>query len=211
MIRRTLCLIIALLLTLSSAAALAQQTAADRDTEIRDYIREIYAQSLEWAELDSFQGYCGICVGCQMYFIGIHYGSNCDDGNAAYENLLYEKKPREGWDFQAFPCENMKGSYTLESICREINDTNEDRDYTFTVFCFHTGRNDPWGMRFGHALLVYAIFDDTVYWTETASGEPLVASIADFCARYAENEDGAYIPDGAVRYLRTEEAPLNEM
>ena len=143
-----------------------------------------------------FNGYCGSCTGYQLNRAGIFSSSGGYNGNASYD--AYKKsKPLNNIAVTALPASRKGGSNTITSILNDLNNSNTEGKQTYAVFCWHTGTSSA-GMKYGHVLLVHAVYNGKVYWGESWGTKCRTASIAQFAKDYAARSNGEYEFDGAV-------------
>lgn len=200
--KKRLCILLALLLVFVQTHTFAgAEDTAQREAALLQEMNRIYYRAKKYSGYDDFGGYCGICVGFQLFAAGVMGSGGCADGNKAWD-YLKEKEQKAGFQKLLFPAERMGGEYTLESICEELNALNTAGESMYAVFCFHTGTYGLRGETYGHVLLVHAVYNGKVFWKEAKSrARAQVESIETFCERYREDR-GAYIPDGAVVFIR---------
>ena len=162
-----------------------------------------YIAARGYSGREDFAGLCGECAGYQLFALGILNTGAAPDANLCFE-WFSQKKTRDGWERIICASPLNSGEYTPESVCRLLDGMNPDGRLTPAVFCFQKGNRSELGQTYGHALLVYAVYEEKVYWKESNDRRNHVESIADFCARYA-GQNGTYVFDGAVIFIENVE------
>ncbi len=186
---RIVSIIMALLLTFTTATPCQVQTSAASSSQIEQLIVRLYRDAQEFYGRTSFHGYCGGFVNVQLYLLGISATMLGNNGNEEYDCYSKQTITSGGYRVDAYP-----GSrYTLEQALNAITDNGTKDAYNILVG-FETTKSAA-GSRYGHALLVHAILDGTVYFMESydiylnnwayPEGTPIKCSIADFADYYA--------------------------
>lgn len=155
------------------------------DERLRQQIRTIYYRSLYSSGKKSLNGYCGMMTGLQLWKLGVTKGKESYDGNDFYDAYLNQEITSGGYKVKTY----SGISHSMEEIFNIITCCGR-RDVYNIVVCFQWTNTEA-GDRFGHAVLVHAIVDGKVYFTEGfhstiggAAGRPIVCSIPEFCAYY---------------------------
>ena len=133
--------------------------AADETEESRicQDIVDDYVSILENTNMASLQGYCGLMASWQLYFLGVndwvmsHHGKNQFD---AYCKIAVTSG---GHQVTTFSYQD----YTLEEALNAAT-KNGTRD-VYNILVGFEKTNTALGSVFGHALVIYAILDGTVY------------------------------------------------
>lgn len=183
--------VISLLLVLALMAALiplSASAAATTEEEIQQQIRSTYRTALHRSGKSSFNGFCGSLVNWQTCILGIDdhvYG--CDGKN---EFDMYSKMGTTagGYRVKSYPA----SQYTLKEALNAITCNGTVDAYNILVGFQKTNTTE--GSVYGHALLIHAILDGTVYFMECyntslggrywAEGSPIYCSIDTFCDYY---------------------------
>ena len=186
---RRLSLILAVLLFLGpvmSTPASAAPTAVD---QIKQQITTTYKKAKAYYGWDSFHGYCGALVNAQLYLLGITDTVLGMDGRDAYDAFKRLNVSSGGFGVKAYPA----GLYTVESALNAITKNGTEDVYNILVGFEKTP--SVLGRRYGHAVVIHAIIDGTVYFVESYNvtlngvyhkeGTVLKASIKDFAIYYA--------------------------
>lgn len=184
---RFICLLLAavFLATLIPAPVSAVSVEA---REIEKQISSTYRAALRGTGMASFNGYCGKLVSWQTYLLGIDesaYGCNGQDQFDLYRNL---GTTTGGYRVKSYPA----SQYDLLTALNEITKNGTVDAYNILVGFQRTNTRE--GSIYGHALLIHAILDGTVYFVECystaidgkywAEGTPISCSIETFCEYY---------------------------
>ena len=156
--------------------------------EIEKQISSTYRTALRSTRMGSFNGYCGKLVNWQTYLLGIDegvYGCNGKDEFDLYRNL---GTTTGGYQVKCYP----SSEYDLHSALSEITKNGTADAYNILVGFQRTNTRE--GSIYGHAMLIHAILDGTVYFAECystslggkywAEGTPISCSIDTFCDYY---------------------------
>lgn len=180
-----LMLLVSLIPTSASAVNVANDSEAER---ITTQIKKLYRQTLYGSGKYSLHGYCGTMVNWHLYLMGITASVNGLDGNTQYDFYNKQEYTSGGYRVRAYSAAN----YTLEAALNAVT-YNGTRDVYNIVVGFDR-TNTSAGRRYGHALVIHAILDGQVYFSESFSGTfngkyyyegtPIVCSIADFARGY---------------------------
>lgn len=156
--------------------------------ELEEKIRYFYKASLDYAEKDSFNGYCAFYVNTQLYLLGINRTYVGGNGNDEFDNYRYLKKSNGGYDIAAYPAR----SYTLWSALNAISGGGKKDVYNILVG-FQRGVSAA-GRKYGHTCFIHGIVDGWVYFSDSMTvkmngnvypeGTPIRCSIQDFCTYY---------------------------
>ncbi len=188
-IRRILSLALALLLTVSLAAPVSVQAAGASAREIEQQIVQIYQKARAYYGWGSFHGYCGALVNAELYLMGITTTVGGYNGNQVFDAYCDQTMSSGGYRICAYPA----GSYTLEEALNLITD-NGTRDAYNIVAGFQRTPSAA-GRRYGHAVVIHAVIDGTVYFMESydvrlngrryPEGTPVSCSLEQFVDYYA--------------------------
>lgn len=186
-IRRIIALVLTLVL-LATSGPLTMWTSASSVSDIEQQIRRIYQKARDYQGRDSFHGYCGGLVNTELYFLGITSKVVGNNGNQEYD--YYSKQTITSGGFRVRPY--SPASYTLEEALNAITENGTKDAYNILVGFQAT--YSVAGSRYGHAVMIHAILDGTVYYMESydltlngkryPEGSPISCSIADFAAYY---------------------------
>lgn len=189
-------LFVMILVIVFCVLSVGSATADTVEDTLKANMKKVYKKALSLAGVSDFDGWCGNCTGYQLLAAGVFAKIKATDGNASYK-LYKSAKPESGLSVTAFPGKYQNGSYTIKQILNILNEINLHGENTYAAFCFDTGWGDD-GKKFGHVLLVHAVYNGQVYWGESFGTTTRVDSIADFASYYAEDANGQKRFDGAV-------------
>lgn len=147
--------------------------------------QESYTQSLESAEQESFNGYCGRMTSYQLFHMGINPGVLFADGNKQYETYSTMKKTNNGY----YICTYSAQEYTLEDALNTICQNGTKDVYNILVGFEWTSTEA--GQQYGHAVVINGILNGQVYFVESYYNQEeneespvIVCSIPEFAAMY---------------------------
>ncbi len=177
----------ALALAMMAAVLPKAHALSNEETQIRQKISSDYQKCLEATEKESLGGFCGLTASWQLYFMGINRYPLMADGNKQFDTYRDMEVTTGGYHPKAYSAED----YTLEQALNAIT-KNGTRDAYNIVVGFEKTTTEA-GQQYGHAVVVYAILDGMVYFTETFAtsfgsqeGQPVAMSISQF-ARYYQD------------------------
>lgn len=160
---------------------------AAEETKVSQVCQDIvddYVSILRYTNMDSLAGWCGLMASWQMYFLGINswvVGHHGKDQYDAYENVTVTSGGHRAKAYSA-------RDYTLEEALNAVSKNGSWDVYNILVGFQKTGTQ--LGSIYGHSLVIYAILDGIVYYTEgynTAmgrAGTPFQVSIEEFVDYY---------------------------
>lgn len=152
----------ALLLALICSMLPVQTNAVEsKEERIKNKITTVYGKALRRMGASSFSGYCGRAVNNQLYYLGIDTKVIGCDGKDEFDKYKKMETTSGGYPCRAYPA----SKYTLESALNEIS-ANGTRDVYNILVGFESTRSET-GQKFGHTVLIYAIFDGIVYFAES--------------------------------------------
>lgn len=157
------------------------------------------------AQRESFHGYCGLLVGHLLFALKVNKYYIANDGNKWYNYYKDRKTTTGGHSISAYDSVD----YTLEEALLAACD--EGRRTARNILVGFDKTDTTAGQEYGHALVVNAIIDGKVYFTESydlwlngrmrMEGEVIVCSIADFANyfdRWAEFEGLIHFGSGSL-------------
>jgi len=163
--------------------------AGNKAQKIKDQIVSVYYRSLRRMGKASFAGFCGSAVNNQLYFLGIDLKARGCNGKDEFDQYRYLGTTTGGYPCRAFPASR----YTLETVLNAISH-NGTRDVYNVLVGFQSTTSEA-GQKYGHAVLIQAILDGTVYFAECCAAmvdgkywpecTAITCSIEAFCAHYA--------------------------
>ena len=189
-ILRIIALVLVLTLTVGIGAP-AMQTSASSVSEIEQQIRRIYKKAQNYYGRSSFHGYCGGLVNAELYFMGITATVVGNNGNQEYDCYSKQTITSGGYRVRAYP----PSRYTLLEALNAITENGTQDAYNILVG-FQQTRSVA-GSRYGHAVVIHAILDGTVYYMESydltingkryPEGTPISCSIPEFAEYYKKS------------------------
>ena len=203
---RVVSLILAVILVVSVPVS---TDAAASAKEIEQRIIRIYNQAKIQCGRNSFDGYCATLVNAELYLMGITYTVGRGNGNELYEAYAGLSVTDAGYYVDAYPASR----YSLQEALDAITDGGTRDAYDILVGFQQTKSSA--GRRFGHACVIHAILDGTVYFLESydvvlngrryPEGAPISCSIQEF-VRYYESTTVSF--DGVVHFSEEEYSDL---
>ena len=170
---------------LPTSAAAAEQSEVDR---INSQIKTLYKQTLRNSGMSSLHGYCGTMVNWQLYLLGITSTVIGNDGNTEYDYYSVLDYTSGGYRVRPYSA----ADYDLEGALNAIT-YNGTRDVYNLVVGFQR-TNTTAGRKYGHTLLIHAILDGIVYFSESfassfngkyySEGAPIACTIKEFANYY---------------------------
>ena len=189
LLKRILAIIlcIALFAAVLPGQAFAEETELTKEEAVIKEAKRVYYYSLSSAGRESFQGWCGLMTSHQLYHMGINKSIIVNDGNKQFDYYKDLTVTDNGYYISAYPAEE----YSLEEALRAIS-----RDGTRDVYNILVGfdwTSTDAGARYGHACVINAILDGTVYFVESfytslagPEGSVIQCSISEFAAYFSE-------------------------
>lgn len=150
-----------LLAALAVTANATEQEEPTRKNAIIQEARRVYEYSRSTAGKSSFAGFCGLMTSHQLYHMGINETIIVNDGNRQYDYYAARKVTTGGYYITCYPATD----YTLEEALNAITKNGKRDAYNLLVGFQWT--NTQAGGRYGHACVINAIVDGTVYFTES--------------------------------------------
>lgn len=188
-ILRILSLALALLLLVSAIPASQTSAAQTKADALCAEAAATYKAALKKAGRYSFHGWCGTAVDYQLYAMGIVTKVVGHNGNDQFDYFKAQEYTTGGYRVRAYSAKQ----YTLKNALNAMTENGTVDVYNIVVGFQRT--NTTAGMKYGHAVYVYAIVDGMVYFTESfgttfnkkyyAEGTPIVATIDQFCKFYS--------------------------
>lgn len=187
--KRILSVFLALVL-LAGLLPVGVSAAQSKEQEIMDTIAVTYYRSLRRAGKSTFLGFCGTAVSYQLYYLGIDSEAVGCDGKNQFNRYRNLEVTTGGYPVRAYSARE----YTLKDALNTISD-NGSRDVYNILVGFQQSLYSEAGRKFGHACVIYAIVDGTVYFTECCpvmvgdrycpEGVGIQCSIDEFCEYYS--------------------------
>lgn len=160
MIKRIAALVLSLLLIVA-VLPLGASAADDEVQQIRQKIRRHYYWTLSSSGKGSLQGYCGLLASYQLAYLGINEWAILADGRDQYDTYKDLKQTDQGYRVKPYSA----ADYTLEEALNAAT-RNGTRD-VYNILVGFQKTNTAAGSRYGHAVVIYAILDGMVYFTES--------------------------------------------
>ena len=187
---RFLSFIMSVLLVISVILPVPATAASDEVVKIKQQISNTYKKAKAYYGWSSFHGFCGALVNAQLYLLGITDTVLGVDGRDAYDAFKRLTVTSGGFGVKTYPA----GMYSVKSALNAITKNGTEDAYNILVGFEKTP--SVLGRRYGHAVVIHAIIDGTVYYVESYSlslngvyypeGTPISASIEDFAWYYAQ-------------------------
>lgn len=178
--------ILALCLCLLVGAIPVKAVSEDKISQVCQDIVDDYADILRHTNLRSLGGWCGLMASWQMYLLGVNswvVGHHGKDQYDTYENVSVTSGGHRAKAYSA-------KEYTLYEALNAASKNGSLDVYNILVGFQKT--NTALGSVYGHSLIIYAILDGTVYYTEGyntpfgRAGVPYKVSIEEFVKYYNE-------------------------
>lgn len=177
----------ALLLTALPGTTCAETETLSKEQAVIREARRVYSYSLSTAQRNSFSGFCGLMVSHQLWHMGINASLEVYDGNRQFDAYAAREKTTGGYYITAYPASN----YTLEQALNTITRGGTQDAYNILVGFQWTSTEA--GATYGHACVINAILDGTVYFVESfytslggAEGNVITCSIKEFADYFAD-------------------------
>lgn len=187
-------LCVALCVTLLPVQARASTEAEIIKTQISDDYRDI----LRYTNRSSLSGYCGLMASWQLYFLGINEWVVSYHGKDQYDAYKNVAVTSGGHRVKAYDASD----YDLEEALLALSKNGTSDVYNILVGFQRT--ITTLGSVYGHSMVIYAITDGIVYFTEGYNtpfgnaGVPMEATIAQFAEYY--NGRGTF--EGLIHFGR---------
>lgn len=184
MYKRILALVLILCLMASAVPASAEPET--REGQICQAIADDYRTILENTNMASLQGYCGLMASWQLYLLGVCDWVDSYHGKDQFDAYCQTAVTSGGHPVQTYSYLD----YTLAEALNAITRNGERDVYNLLVGFQRTATAQ--GSIYGHSVVIYAILDGTVYFTESyaselgPAGTPYRISIEEFAAYYAD-------------------------
>lgn len=198
--RRWMILVLCLVMAFSTLP-LRVWAAEDKAEQVCRQITGDYKKALSGSGKDTLRGYCGLMSSWQLYLMGINEKLIVRDGNDQYDTYCDLETTTGGYLVKAYPAEK----YSLEEALNAIS-KNGTKDVYNLLVGFHWTNTEA-GAYYGHALVINAILDGMVYFTEgypTAfcpeAGGVNICTIREFAADY----DAWTIFEGIIHFCGKE-------
>ncbi len=158
---RRIFFLFALLLTLAALPVVGHAETLSREDAVIQEAKRVYEACKGTAGRDSFQGFCGLMTSHQLYNMGINKVLEVKDGNKQFDYYSTLEKTTGGYYIMPYAVED----YSLEEALNAITQ-NGTRDAYNIIVGFQWTTTEA-GAIYGHACVINAILDGTVYFVES--------------------------------------------
>lgn len=186
MVKKFLALMLCCVILLSALPVTAH-AAQNEGQKIVNQIASTYANILSATGTENMGGYCGLMSSYQLYFLGVDKYMNAHNGKDEFDAYQDLEVTTGGHRVKAYSAEE----YTLEQALNAIT-CNGTRNAYNILLGFHATTTEE-GSQFGHASVIHAIIDGTVYFMENfdsaiggAEGTPIKCSISRLAQFYSD-------------------------
>lgn len=153
---------------------------------IKQAIMDDYVATLKSTNMASLSGYCGLMASYQLYFLGINDWVVSYHGNNQFDAYRDVAVTSGGHKVTAYAARD----YSLEEALLAVSHNGTQDVYNILVGFQWT--NTALGSIYGHSMVIYAILDGQVYFTEGfgtpmgRAGTPWTLSIEEFADYYGD-------------------------
>lgn len=158
---RRIFLLFALLLTLAALPVVSHAETTSPEEAVIEEAKRVYRACQVSAGRQSFQGFCGLMTSHQLYNMGINKYLETKDGNKQFDYYSTLEKTTGGYYIMPYAVED----YSLEEALNAITQ-NGTRD-AFNIIVGFQWTTTEAGAIYGHACVINAILDGTVYFVES--------------------------------------------
>lgn len=183
--KRILAWILCLVLTVGMFVFSTDAAAETEKQRISNQIRNIYWMTLSETGMDSLHGYCGTMAGWELYFMGVTKVPVTQNGNEMYDILSNPDKLNQGYTAHCYPV----SQYNLEEALNTA--TGGGARDVYNLMAGFQWTNTAAGSLYGHVVVIHAILDGMVYFSEGFStpfqsepSEPMICNIEEFADFY---------------------------
>lgn len=163
---------------------LAEDAQPTQAQQITKEAEAVYKKCLRTANKESFAGFCGLMTSHQLYNMGINDTLIVQDGNKQYDYYKNLELTTGGYYVKPYSATDYSLFQALNTISQ-----NGNRDVYNLLVGFQWTDTEAGGI-YGHAVLINAILDGTVYFVESFNycfgklsckeGKMLTCSIKEF-------------------------------
>ncbi len=186
--KRILPVLCAVLLAVTSVVPVRSlEPAQPRDPVLVKEAENLYRKCRYAAGRKSFSGVCGLMTSYQLWQLGINESMIVCDGNKQFDAYKNEKVTSGGYNIRTYYAEE----YNLEDTLNAIT-YNGTKDVKNILVGFQWTNTAKGGM-YGHAVVINAIQDGVVYFTESydyamgyMEGQTITCSIPKFAEFFAD-------------------------
>ena len=176
--------ILTLCLCLLLGALPVQAASESKVSQVCQDIVDDYADILRYTNMRSLAGWCGLMASWQMYLRGVNSWVVGHHGRDQYDSYANVSVTSGGHKAKAYSARD----YTLEEALNAVSKNGTWDVYNILVGFQKT--STQLGSIYGHSLVIYAILDGTVYYTEGyntslgRAGVPYKVTIEEFVDYY---------------------------
>ena len=157
------------------------------DARIREQIKKVYRRALYTTGKSSLNGFCGLMTSYQLWLLGVTPYPLTQDGKNMFDYYKDTELTATGHNVDMYYAKD----YSLEEALNLVSHCGTRDVYNIMVGFQRT--NTAAGSIYGHAMVIHAILDGTVYFVEgfrTSIGGPegsvITCSISEFADFYNE-------------------------
>ena len=178
---------IVLLLAALPGASYAETEEFNKEKAVIQEAKRVYNYSLSTAQKESFAGFCGLMTSHQLWHMGINDWLEVYDGNKQFDAYAAKEQTTGGYYITEYPASD----YTLQQALNSITRGGTKDAYNILVGFQWTSTEA--GATYGHACVINAILDGTVYFVESfytslggAEGNVITCTIEEFANYFAD-------------------------
>ncbi len=160
-VKKRICAFLAALLLVGTLFVPARAEELSKEDAVMAEAKSIYRASRRSAGKSSFQGLCGLMVSHQLYNMGIIDSIAVMNGNNQFDHYRSQERTDAGYYISAYSAEEYTLAEALNYLCQ-----NGERD-VYNILVGFQWTNTEAGRNFGHACVINAILDGTVYFVES--------------------------------------------
>lgn len=160
LLKRIISILICIALTVVAMPSYVQAASEEEVDRVQEQLDDVYWKALSASGRSTLQGYCGILAGWELYFLGVTERSITHNGNEMYDIMSQTEELCEGYSAVCYPA----SSYTIEEALNTITSCGTEDAYNIMVGFQWT--NTAAGSRYGHVVVIQAVLDGIVYFTD---------------------------------------------
>ena len=157
--KKILTLVVCVLLLIAAFPVTAFAN-SDRGDQIINQINQDYYRAIAGSGREDLHGYCGLMTSWQLYLLGINQYLIINDGNGQFDCYRYKEETSGGYQVKAYPADEYSFADAMYAVC------DGGRRDAYNILVGFQWTNTEAGALYGHAVVVYAILDGIVYFTE---------------------------------------------
>jgi len=181
MTKRIICFLLILTMLV---CAFPLNASAVTDAEIRNQIARCYRKTIAANGVEDLNGFCGQLSGYMLYFLGVEKYPVTYNGKDMYDHYVNKDVTSGGCRVRLYSGKK----YSLESALNAMSNNGSRTVYNILIGFQRT--SSVAGQRYGHAMVIHAIMDGNVYYTDSfatshgPAGTPIRSTIAEFAQYY---------------------------